>query len=464
MTDIARTLVVLGAGGDLTKRLLLPGVGQLLQSSRGTDIQLIGAGFDEMSEEDWKARVTESFAAGGASGARVDAVIAGTRYLRTDVTVVDDLTRMLDACAGIPALYFALPPAVTVAACEALKQVDLPVGTVLALEKPFGTDLASAERLNKMLVGLVPENRIHRVDHFLGKSTVLNVLGVRFANRIFEPLMNAQHVEKVEIVFDEPLALENRAGYYDRAGAMIDMIQSHLLLVLALVAMEPPRSVNAGDLRDTMQLALRAMSVHDPVKQSRRARYTAGEVDGRALPAYVDEDGVDAARNTETLAEVVVSIDNWRWAGVPFLLRSGKALSSQRKEIVITFTEAPHIPIGLTGKRAPERLTIALSPDQLSLDININGEDDPFTLDPVTLSTTFAAGELGPYGEVLAGILSDDPTLSVRGDAVEQCWRIVAPVMEAWVENAVRLDEYAAGSAGPEEWSAASGRRRARRG
>lgn len=452
MTDITRSLVVLGAGGDLTKRLLLPGIGQLLASSRGSDIQLIGVGFDEMSDQDWTTRVTDAFAAGGATGDRVDAVTEATGYIRADVTDVDDLRRILAACDGEPALYFALPPSVTVAACEALASVTLPVGTVLALEKPFGTDLASAKRLNRTLAALVPENRIHRVDHFLGKSTVLNILGLRFANRVFEPLLNAHHVESVEVVFDEPLGLESRAGYYDSAGAMVDMIQSHLLLVLALVTMEPPLSVHAHDLRDTLQLALRAMRVEDATTSTRRARYTAGSVDGRELPAYAEEHGIDPARQTETLAEVGVSIDNWRWAGIPFLLRSGKALGSQRKEIAITFREAPHIPIGLTGKRAPERLVIALTPDQLELDITINGEGDPFRLDPATLSTTFAAGELGPYGEVLAGILADDPTLSVRGDAVEECWRIIAPVMTAWASDEVPLEEYPAGTAGPAHW------------
>lgn len=452
MSSITRTLVILGAGGDLTARLLLPGVGQLLASSRGSDIRLLGVDRGPMDAAAWTTRVADSFAAGGASGERVDGVIASTEYLRADVTDAEDLRRVLAACDGEPALYFALPPAVTIAACEALTGVDLPVGTVLALEKPFGTDLPSAQRLNTTLATLVPENRVHRVDHFLGKSTVLNLLGLRFANRILEPLLTSQHVAKVEIVFDEALGLESRAGYYDRAGALVDMIQSHLLLVLALVAMEPPPSVHAGDLRDAVATVLRATRISNPVADSRRARYTAGVIGDRDLPAYASEDGVDPARQTETLAEMTVVIGNWRWESVPFVLRSGKALATQRKGIIITFKDVPHLPDGLAGKKGPERLRISLSPDRLELDITINGEGDPFELDRTTMSATFASGELGPYGEVLAGILGDDPTLSVRADAVEECWRIVSPVLEAWRRDDVPLEEYPAGSSGPTTW------------
>ena len=194
------------------------------------------------------------------------------------------------------------------------------------LEKPFGTDEASAADLNAIIGRLVPEDQIHRVDHFLGKSTVLNLLGLRFTNRLFEPMWSADHVEQVDIVFDEPLGLENRARYYDGAGALVDMIQSHLLQVLALIAMDPPASLDARDLRDRKAEALRACRVWagDPAARRRRARYTAGTIDGRRLPGYADEPGVDPARHTETLAEVVLEVDTWRWAGVPFRLRSGQ--------------------------------------------------------------------------------------------------------------------------------------------
>ena len=243
----------------------------------------------------------------------------------------------------------------------------MPEGTILALEKPFGTDLDSARALNRRLEQLVPERQIHRIDHFLGKSTVLNLLGLRFANRIFESVWNADNIAEVEITFDERLALEGRAGYYDKAGALADMLQSHLLLVLALVAMEPPSSLEPDDLRGAMAQALRATRVWDgdAAAASRRARYTAGTMGTRQLVPYTEEPGVDPARETETLAEVRLGIENWRWAGVPFILRSGKALSDDRKEIVVTFKDVPHLPTGFSGAHGQSRLRIALTPDEI---------------------------------------------------------------------------------------------------
>jgi glucose-6-phosphate 1-dehydrogenase len=454
MVDHIGTLVIFGAGGDLTKRLLLPGLGQLLGSSRGVDLRLIGVGFDPMTDADWRVRVRESFATAGAPNARASAVAKNSVYLQADVTSTADLTRVLAAATGTPALYFALPPRVTILSIAALAKVTLPTGTVFGLEKPFGTDLRSAQALNRQLAKLVPEKNIHRVDHFLGKSTVLNLLGLRFANRIFEQVWNSEHIERVDIVFDETLGLEGRAGYYDTAGALVDMVQSHLLLVMALVAMEPPSSLDADDLRGSMAQVLRATHAWqgDPVSAGRRARYAGGTIAGRKLPAYVKEAGVQPELDTETLAEVIVGIENWRWAGVPFRLRSGKAIAEKRQQIVVTFKDVPHLPYGFTGTPGPARLVISLTPDSIELDLNVNGEGDPFGLDRVSLEVEFATGELGPYGEVLHGILSDDTTLSVRADAVEECWRIVAPILAAWRKNSVPIDTYRAGSVGPTAW------------
>jgi glucose-6-phosphate 1-dehydrogenase len=176
-------------------------------------------------------------------------------------------------------------------------------------------------------------------------------------------------------------------------------------------------------------------------------------VSGRSLPSYTDEPGVNPTLNTETLAEVTFEVQNWRWAGVPFVLRSGKALGDTRKDIVITFKDVPHLPGGFTGPSGRSQLRIGLGPGEIELGVRINGEGDPLTLDPVRLRTSFAPGELPPYGEVLSGIMGDDPTLSVRADEVEECWRIVTPVLAAWKNNQVPIDEYPAGSAGPTSWT-----------
>ena len=213
MTSSIGTLLVLGASGDLAGRLLLPAVGQLLSSSHGpAALTLVGAGAEVFDEATWRARVAAAFATVQAAGPRVDEIVARSTYLTADVTRPEDLQRLLDACDGAPAIYFALPPAVTAKACVALGQLSLPAGTALVLEKPFGVDEASAADLNAIIGALVPEDQIHRVDHFLGKSTVLNLLGLRFTNRLFEPLWSADHIERVDIVFDEPLGWRTGPG------------------------------------------------------------------------------------------------------------------------------------------------------------------------------------------------------------------------------------------------------------
>jgi glucose-6-phosphate 1-dehydrogenase len=329
MSDAAQqTLLILGASGDLTARLLLPGLGGLLAGGGVKDLLLVGSGRDGWDDNRWRRRVADSFAAVDARGRQVDAVVKGARHVVADVTVEGDLRRLLDARQGRLVVFFALPPSVTAQACRVLCGIGLPEGTRLVLEKPFGTDAASAAALNDLLAPLVPEDQVYRVDHYLGMATVLNIVGLRFANRMLESVLNAEHVQSVDIVFDESLALEGRAGYYDRAGALVDMIQSHSLQVLALLAMEAPSTLKARDVRDGKALVLRATRVwdDDPATWSRRARYTAGQIDGRRLPSYVEEDGVDPGRKTETFAEVVLAVNTWRWAGVPFRVRAGKAL------------------------------------------------------------------------------------------------------------------------------------------
>ena len=298
MTQSVSTILVLGASGDMASRLLIPALGQLLTKNPDRRLRLVGAGSDKLTAAAWKKIVRTSFASVKASGAGVTELLSTTQYFDADVTKSPEMQRLIGQCEGTPALYFALPPAVTVLVCDALAELTLPDGTALALEKPFGVDEASAASLNARLAKIVPENQIHRVDHFLGQSTVFNLLGLRFANRIFEPLWNSDHVERVDIVYDEQLGLEDRARYYDRAGALVDMIQSHLLQVLAVLTMEPPASLMAADLRDAKGIVLRATRLwaDNPKKSSRRARYTAGSVAGKKLPSYVDEGGVDPSK------------------------------------------------------------------------------------------------------------------------------------------------------------------------
>ncbi|ROP45434.1 glucose-6-phosphate dehydrogenase [Pseudokineococcus lusitanus] len=462
------TLVVLGAGGDLASRLLLPGLADLLSSGDvpGAPVRLVGADRAEHDDAWWHERVRAAVDAAGATGAAVDELLATTRYEPVDVTAEGGLAGLLaraarpdgDGAGGDDGddeqvvCYFALPPEVTGAACRALDPSEVPDGLRLVLEKPFGHDHPSSVELDAVLRRLVPEERVHRVDHFLGKSTVLNVLGLRFANRLLENSWTARDVERVDVVFDEDLALEGRAGYYDHAGALVDMVQSHLLQLLALLAMDPPATVSERDLRDRKAEVLRATRLwdpEDPAACTRRARWTAGRLGDREVGAYADSDGVDPDRGTETLAEVVLAVDTWRWAGVPFRLRSGKALGTRRKEAVVTFRHVPHLPTGLLGTPSPTRLRIGFGPDDLTLELDVNGEDDAFTLERTSLTTQLSPGSLSAYAQVLHGVLAGDPTLSVRGDIAEECWRVVDPVLAAWRGGRVPLEEYPAGSGGP---------------
>lgn len=461
-----KTLVILGASGDLTGRLLLPGVARLIASGRAPGLALVGAGNDAWSPQQWQERLSSSFGdafspeSDSSSEGRMELhqVQEGSTYHQLDVTAKGALGEFLKTVEGPVALYFALPPAVSQKACETLSAQELPAGTRLVMEKPFGSSAESARALNATLAKLVPEDHIHRVDHFLGKSTVLNILGLRFANRLLEHSWNSEHIEKVEIIFDESLTLENRARYYDHAGAGRDMIQSHLLQIMALMAMEPPATLEENDVRSNIAAVMRASTIGpqgstDFATHTRRARYTAGSIGERQVPDYLSEDGVDPVNGTETLAEVEVYVNNWRWAGVPFILRSGKALGRTRKEAVVIFKPVPHLPLGFKGTDSPTRLHIGFGPETLTLDLDIIGPGDLFTLDRVHLESALGSDPLLPYGEVLDGVLSADPLLSVRGDTAEECWRIVEPAFTAWKSATVPMAEYAAGSTGPESWT-----------
>ncbi|WP_431804231.1 glucose-6-phosphate dehydrogenase [Microbacterium sp. bgisy203] len=456
MTDTARgdsTLVIIGASGDLTHRLLLPALAELLHFQPERRVAVVGAGRSAISDAQWRKQVRAAFREADAEDAF--ASVTATPYISADASTGKGLRTIIrEAPEGRLVLYFAVPPAVAAKACAELTPADLPEGAVLALEKPFGEDQKSAHELNEVLAALLPESQIFRVDHFLGRSMVLNLLGVRFANRLFEPIWSAEHIEEVTIRFDETLGLEGRADYYDRAGALVDMIQSHLLQVLAVFAMEPPAALVEEDVRSATAAVLRATHVWEdnPVRFSHRGRYTAGKAGGKDLPAYVDEPDVDPARETETLAQVRCEIRTARWEGVPFTLRSGKAIGRDCAEIEVRLRRVRHLPVGFTGDDDGSVLRFSLGPDVLGVEISVNGGEDPFLLRRARLHAKLGVGAQRAYADVLAAVLDGDVTLSVRGDAAEQSWRIVQPVRDAWRRGDVPLEDYPAGSEGPEGW------------
>lgn len=448
-------MIVLGAAGDLAARLLLPALAGL--RARGLTppgLRLVGIDRAELDDATFRAHVRTAVGVHGSDEARSAAgdLADVCAYLRGDAGDPAALRRALAGVEGPVVLYLALPPQVFAPAIRAAADAGLPEGSRMVVEKPFGHDRASARELNALIRAALPEESVHRVDHFLAKQTVQNVLGLRFANRVFEPIWNREHIERVDVVWDETLGLEGRAGYYDRAGALRDMIQNHLLQVMALVAMEAPPTLAERDLRDRKVDLLRAVRTPDPgsvAGETVRARYAAGTVAGRPVPDYASEPGVEAARGTETFAAVTLRGDTWRWSGVPFTLRTGKGLGALRQHVAIRFRPVPHLAFGQAQDPPPNVLLLGLAPDRLELSMNVNGAGDPFCLEQVTLAAQLAPQEVPAYGRVILDVLAGDPTLSIRGDEAEECWRIVEPILAGWASGSPPLLGYPAGSAGP---------------
>jgi glucose-6-phosphate 1-dehydrogenase len=448
-------LVLFGATGDLAGRYLLPALAALHAARRlPAGFEVIGTSREDLDEHAFRQTAgerLEQHAADVPAAAR-EAVLRSLGYRPVDVTDSESVASVVEPGRSPVAAYLALPPALFPAAVTALGSAGLPTGSRVALEKPFGEDLASAIALNRLLaeaLGPAREQAVFRVDHVLGMATVLNLLTMRLANSVLEAVWNSDRVEQVEILWEETLALEGRAGYYDGAGALKDVVQNHMLQVLSLIAMEPPPSLQARDLHDRKLEALRSIRPLTPVdvaERTRRARYSAGRLaTGEEVPAYAEEDGVEPERETETFAALALELDSPRWAGTRFLLRAGKALSRRRKMAIVRFRPA--------GNRASELRIGVDGPDDLSLQITGGA---PESLVPLTLSATPPGSELPAYGRVLLDVLNGGSTLSIGGDEAVEAWRVVTPVLDGWANGSVPLDEYPAGSAGPPRANAPS--------
>ena len=447
-------LVIFGATGDLTARFLLPGLAALHAAGLlGEGFAVTGSGREDWGDErfrSWAAAQLDHHAAELPAASR-RAVVSRSAYRQADVR---DPGSVADAVAGDRpvAAYLALPPAVFPSAVSALREARLPAGSRIVLEKPFGEDLASAAHLNGLLAETMAEREVFRVDHFLAMTTVQNVLGFRLANRMLEPIWNSSHIAEVDIVWEESLALEGRAAYYDGVGALKDMVQNHLLQILCLVAMEPPVSLGERDLRDRKVDVLRSikpLTTDDALEHTRRARYTAGRIGERDIPSYVDEEGVDPGHRTETFAELRLELENWRWLGTRFRIRTGKALGADHKEVIVRFRDVPRLPADPSLRHpAPNVLRFGLEPESLALELaGVAGRVGE--LSPLSLDARVAPPELPAYGQLLLDVLNRNAALSIRGDEAEESWRVVTPVLEAWDIGLVPLEEYPAGSAGP---------------
>ena len=447
VTNVPTRLVLFGATGDLAARYLFPALAALAEDGELPEPFFVtGVGSKERPDDEFRQTVERALEDAGASDDVRRRIVGQVQYAGADVTDAAAVKEALGACPGNGPLiaYLALPPSTYASALTALAEAGLPEGSRVVIEKPFGEGLQSARELNELLADRFDERRVFRVDHFIAKTTIQNVLGLRFANRVFEPIWSNQHIERVEIVFDETLALEGRAKYYDDAGALVDMIQNHLLQLLCLVAMDPPATLDGEDLRDRKVSVLRAIqtpTAEDVVATTIRGRYR----------GYTEEEDVDPAKETETFAQVTFRVDSWRWAGVPFVLRSGKALGKDRQEIAVYFRAVPHLAFGQREQPVQNvlRLRLGSSPERLQLYLNANGGDDLFDLAPLTLDSPLAQAELPAYAHVFLSVLRGDPTLSIRGDEAEEAWRVIEPIRAAWHEGAVGMKEYEPGSTGP---------------
>lgn len=459
-----KRLIILGAGGDLTTRYLMPALARLVEAERlPRGFSVLGVSREASTDEAFRERMAEPLDrhAPDVSPSARAAVLASLGYAQADVTDAKQMARVLQRVEEPVLVYLALPPAIYAPTIGALCDAGLAPGSRLVIEKPFGRDLRSARALNRLIDERVGEAAVFRIDHFLGMQTVQNILGLRFANRVFETLWNAVHVERVEIVWDETLALEGRAGYYDATGALLDMIQNHLLQLLCFVAMEPPHSLDARDLRDRKLDVLRAVRRLGPEevdRQTRRGRYGAGRIGERAVGAYAEERGVDPQGGTETFAEATLLVDNWRWAGVPFVLRSGKALARVRQEIAVHFRPVPHLAFE-ENVAVPNVLQLNLKSERIALALNITGPGERFELRETVLDSPLNAPSSDAYSRLLLDALQGNFTLAIRGDEAEEAWRIIEPITRAWEAGRAPLSEYPAGTDGPGASGPAAGTR-----
>ncbi len=462
--------VVFGGTGDLAERKLLPALYHRQLDGQFTDpTRIIGASRSALTHEEYRkfadAALKEYLKKGEYQEDQVKTFINRLFYVSVDAKSDqgwDKLKALLDEGKDrVRAFYLAVAPGIFGDISEKIRDHKLITkSTRIVVEKPIGRDLASALELNDTIGKVFREDQIFRIDHYLGKETVQNLMALRFANALYEPLWNAQHIDHIQITVAESVGLESRAGYYDKAGALRDMVQNHILQLLCLVAMEVPPSMNAEAVRDEKLKVLRALkpiNASNVEKLTVRGQYKAGASAGGAVKGYLEEleGGVS---NTETFVAIKAEIGNWRWAGVPFYIRTGKRLAGRMSEIVITFKPIPHsIFDESTGRIAQNQLIIRLQPDEgvkQSLMIKDPGQGG-MRLRNVSLDMTFAeafnARSADAYERLLLDVVRNNQTLFMRRDEVEAAWKWVDPILKAWEDVGQLPQAYTAGTWGPSQ-------------
>ena len=465
----ANTLLLFGATGDLAQRMLLPslfgldGDGLLPEALR-----IFGTARSDLAEADFRATAAESLEryvdADRRSPEIVERFLARLHYVALDASRPEQFSRLAKAIGPIEgslAIFLSTAPSLFRSTIEGLSSAGLAGDSVrLALEKPLGTDLASSREINDAVAAAFPEERTFRIDHYLGKETVQNLLALRFGNALFEPLWNSTGIDHVQITVSETVGLEGRAGYYETSGALRDMVQNHMLQLLALVAMEPPSRFDAGAVRDEKVKVLRSLrpiTRETVASETVTGQYKEGAVDGAPVPGYSDELGGPSA--TETFVAVKAHVDNWRWKGVPFYLRTGKRLPTRRSEIFIQFKGVPHSIFASRGATLqPNKLLISLQPEEnirLSMMAKQPGLDrEGIRLREVPLDVGMANAFADTrrriaYERLILDLLEGDPTLFVRRDEVEAQWEWIDGIRDGWAANGTTPKSYGAGTWGP---------------
>ncbi len=470
-------IVIFGASGDLTRRKLIPGLYNLAcVGCMNPQFQVVGVGRTPLSSEDFRAKLRETTPKAGDTRNFSDSTWHEfenrLHYFTGDITepqfynkLRDYLDQMVHAGASINRLFYVSTPAsIAGPIIEGLASAKLnrteKGWTRIILEKPFGHDLKSARELNDVVHKVFDEKDVYRIDHYLGKETVQNILFFRFRNLLFEPVWNRNFIDHVEITAAETVGVEGRASFYEETGALRDMVANHLLQLLALTAMEPPISFDADAVRDQKVQVLRSirpMTVDEVARRTVRGQYGPGEISGKNVPGYKQEDHVSPRSTTETYAAVEFYVDNWRWAGVPFYIRTGKRLARQASEIRVylkrtpqaLFAGTPHEQLG------PNVITLRIQPNEgisIAFDAKRPGNQMQALMVDANFSYDTVFGSNGPpaYETLLLDSIRGDATLFTRRDEVEAEWRIITPINEAWAQlPAPYFPNYAAGSDGP---------------
>jgi len=472
------TLVIFGATGDLAKRKLLPAIYNLAHEGALPErFYLVGVSRGQKADEDFRAECEQSirqFSRRTPDEDVLKGLLENVKYVHgtfDDDAAYTALGKVLDAFeqqAGEPlnrAFYLSTAPSFFPVIVEELGRSELArhehADVRVIIEKPFGTTLAEARELNRRVLAIFEESQVFRIDHYLGKETVQNMLAFRFANGMFEPLWNRNYIDSVQITAAEDIGIGTRAGFYDHTGALRDLIQNHMLQLLCHVAMEPPVNFAAEEVRNEKVKVL--LSIPEPTAVeipdlAVRAQYAAGHAGGEDVPGYLEEPGVPEDSTTETYAALRLEVDNWRWAGVPFYLRTGKRLARKITEIAVTLKPVPHLAFSQDGSLGvqPNQLVLTLQPNEgVSLRLGAKIPGTRMIIRPVNMEflygTSFLSQSPEAYERLITDAMRGDATLFTRNDEVEAQWRICDPIVTAWAQTPGPLPKYEAGSQGPAE-------------